>query len=228
MGKKIKKCSKCNIARALSEFDKDKSKKDGYRPDCKICRSKEKAQYYENNKDKVLESQKEYYENNRQQILEYHKQYYVINKEKMSKQHKQYYENNKEKIFKQHKEYINSNIQVKIGARLRQRLYQATKNNYKSGSAVKDLGCSIEELKLYLEKQFYPHSETGEQMIWENWKLDGWHIDHIIPLTSFDLTDRKQFLKACHYSNLQPLWAEENIRKSNKLINEVNNENIQK
>jgi hypothetical protein len=48
-------------------------------------------------------------------------------------------------------------------------------------------------------------------MTWDNWTTDGWHIDHIKPLaSSFDLTDRKQFLEACHYTNLQPLWAKDN------------------
>jgi hypothetical protein len=79
------------------------------------------------------------------------------------------------------------------------------KTNAKAGSAVSDLGCSIPELKAYLEKMFQPG------MTWENW--GAWHIDHIIPLASFDLTDREQFLKACHYTNLQPLWAPDNQRK---------------
>ena len=77
----------------------------------------------------------------------------------------------------------------------------------KSGSAVRDLGCSVSDLKVYLEKQFQPG------MTWANWSMDGWHIDHIVPLASFDLTDREQFLKACHYTNLQPLWAKDNLSK---------------
>jgi hypothetical protein len=83
------------------------------------------------------------------------------------------------------------------------------RNNQKVGSAVRDLGCSIEELKFYLETQFQ------EGMSWDNYSLNGWHIDHIVPLTYFDLTDRDQLLKACHYTNLQPLWAEDNHRKYN-------------
>ncbi len=95
---------------------------------------------------------------------------------------------------------------------LRRRLLQALKKNQKSGSAVSDLGCSIDELKVHLESKFQ------EGMSWDNYGKFGWHIDHIIPLSSFDLTDREQFLKACHYTNLQPLWAIDNLRKSDKIL----------
>ena len=54
-------------------------------------------------------------------------------------------------------------------------------------------------------------------MTWDNWSLVGWHIDHEIPLYAFDLTDREQLLRACHYTNLQPMWAIDNLEKSNKL-----------
>lgn len=93
---------------------------------------------------------------------------------------------------------------------MRSRLNKAIKGNFKSGSAVRDLGCSVEYLKAYLEGQFEPG------MSWKNWSLKGWHIDHIRPLSSFDLTDREQFLQAIHYTNLQPMWAEENLKKGKK------------
>jgi hypothetical protein len=95
----------------------------------------------------------------------------------------------------------------KLGLALRSRLNNAIRNNQKKGSAVRDLGCSIAELKQHLESLFQPG------MTWENWTFKGWHIDHIIPLSAFDLTDREQLLKACHYTNLQPLWAKDNLSK---------------
>ena len=101
-------------------------------------------------------------------------------------------------------------INFKLAVNLRGRLRKAIRTNAKSGSAVKDLGCSIGELKLHLESQFQP------EMTWETWNLEGWHIDHIIPLSKFDLTDREQFLKASHFSNLQPLWAKDNLQKGDK------------
>ena len=72
-----------------------------------------------------------------------------------------------------------------------------------------DLGCSVGEFKLYLEVQFQPG------MVWENYGVE-WHIDHITPLSWFDLSDKEQFSKACHYSNLQPLWKDENFSKGNR------------
>lgn len=70
--------------------------------------------------------------------------------------------------------------------------------------------CSFEELKAYIESKFLP------DMTWENRGLYGWHIDHIIPLSVFDLTDETQIYKACHYTNLQPMWAKDNLAKGNK------------
>ncbi len=106
---------------------------------------------------------------------------------------------------------IKVNIYFKLETRLRNRIRQAIKTNAKSGSAVKDLGCSIEFFKNYITSMF------KEGMSWDNWKRDIWHLDHIQPLASFDLTNREEFLKAVHYTNMQPLWALDNIRKGAKL-----------
>lgn len=111
------------------------------------------------------------------------------------RQYSRNYKRNREKV----------DIAYRLRNRLRTRMYVAIQNQQKKGSAVKDLGCSISELMSHIAKQF-----TG-RMSWDNY--GEWHIDHIIPLTVFDLTDRAQFLTACHYTNLQPLWGVENIRK---------------
>jgi hypothetical protein len=105
----------------------------------------------------------------------------------------------------------NTDIKFKLSIVLRTRLNAAIKNGQKAGSAIKDLGCSVNLLKLYIESKFLP------DMTWDNWGKDGWHIDHIIPISNFDLTNREEFLKACHYTNLQPLWALDNFMKSDKL-----------
>jgi len=80
----------------------------------------------------------------------------------------------------------------------------------KTKSALKLIGTDIATLKEHLENQF----TVG--MSWDNWATDGWHIDHIIPLSSFDLSDINEQHKAMHYTNLQPLWAKDNMSKGNK------------
>jgi hypothetical protein len=148
------------------------------------------------------------YKNKKNDIKLRQKSYREVNKDKK----KAYYEKNKERINVRNRNRCNNNIQHKLVKRLRTRLCSALSINQKSGSAVRDLGCSIESFKSYLESKF----QSG--MSWDNYGLYGWHIDHIKPLSSFDLTDRKQLLEACHYTNLQPLWAKDNLAKSDKII----------
>lgn len=102
-----------------------------------------------------------------------------------------------------------TDLQYRLGLRLRTRLTRAVKSGQRAGSAVRDLGCTIEYFKEHLERQF----KRG--MTWENMG-DKWHIDHIRPLSSFDLIDRVQLLEACNYKNLQPLWAKDNLVKKNR------------
>jgi len=110
------------------------------------------------------------------------------------------------------KERCLTDINFKLAKNLRSRLYDAIKGNFKSGSAVRDLGCTVDELKIYLAKQF------KEGMTWDNWSLEVWHVDHIIPLSVFNLEDRNQLLQAVHYSNLQPMWAHDNLVKHDKIL----------
>ena len=86
------------------------------------------------------------------------------------------------------------------------------KNNTKHGHTIELLGCSVEYLRHHLENQF------TEGMAWDNYGRSGWHIDHIIPLSYFDMSDPEQQRRAWHYTNLRPMWAGDNIRKSNKII----------
>ena len=101
-------------------------------------------------------------------------------------------------------------LRRRVASNLRRRLRHAVCRDAKSGSAVRDLGCSVADLKAHLERQFLPG------MSWENWGTGPgkWQIDHVYPLSLADLTDRGQLLAACNWQNLQPLWFEDNLRKS--------------
>lgn len=100
----------------------------------------------------------------------------------------------------------------KLAATIRSRINDLVKRNYGSAKTEKLLGCSMKELKIYLEKQFC----FG--MTWTNYGFYGWHVDHIKPLSSFNLQDEKERIKAFHYTNLQPLWATENMKKGAKML----------
>ena len=172
--------------------------------------------WYKENKDKITTKRKIYEEDNKIKILNRYKTYRDNNKDIIRIRKQIWYKNNKNKIRSSRNDYIKfqrkNNLQLKIKDSLRNRFSRALQRNTKSGSAVRDLGCTIEEFKTYLESKFQP------DMNWDNWSRDGWHIDHIKPLASFDLTDRKQLLEACHYTNLQPLWAKDNLSKSDKIL----------
>ena len=95
-------------------------------------------------------------------------------------------------------------LNYRLAASLRIRLCQAIKGKAKRGSAVRDLGCSIEFLIGYLESQFSPGRTWGN-------RGSVWHIDHIKPLSHYDLAVREQFLEACHWTNLRPYPARLNL-----------------
>jgi hypothetical protein len=121
---------------------------------------------------------------------------------------------NKEKIKELGNIYVKERCkrdpQYKLSLHLRSRLAHAIREGHhklKCGSHVIDLGCSIEELKEYLESKFLPG------MSWNNWSKTGWHVDHVKPLSAFNLILPEEFKVACHYTNLQPLWAKDNLSK---------------
>lgn len=195
----FKLCNSCNETKPLDEMKKHWRQKGGRVALCKECNTaKEKARY------KIK----------RAEINVKQRAFREANKQKTSNQKKEWYHNNKEYVLKKtyayRKNRLKNDTNFKLRINLSGRLRQAIKGGFKAGSAVRDLGCSIQELREHLEKQFQPG------MSWGNWTKDGWHIDHIKPLSSFDLTDRQQLLEACHYSNLQPLWAKDNLCKSGK------------
>jgi hypothetical protein len=103
-------------------------------------------------------------------------------------------------------------LQERLSKVLRSRLALAIRSNAKNGSPARDLGCSINAFKIYIAELFQPG------MSWLNWgrRKGQWSLDHIIPLATFDLSDRAEFLVAVHYSSYQPLWHVDNIRKGKR------------
>lgn len=139
--------------------------------------------------------------------------YYQKNKIKMLADKKLYYENNRALIISKQvardKDKYKNDLTYRLKNVLRNRLRIALKKNTKENKTLTYLGCSVSEFKIYLESKF----EVG--MTWENWTINGWHIDHIKPLDSFDLSSEEELSKASHYTNMQPMWADENRKKYN-------------
>jgi len=140
---------------------------------------------------------------------------YYRSKDKISLQRKQFRIIHKEELVLREKLYRKNRMQTDIQYRLRKILRDRIKNvvghNYRSQETLSLIGCSVEELKQYIEKQF------KDNMDWNNYGIKGWHIDHIIPCVKFDLTKLEEQKKCFHYTNLQPLWWYENLQKSDKV-----------
>jgi hypothetical protein len=100
--------------------------------------------------------------------------------------------------------------QHKLGLALRNRVNKVLAGRAKAGSAIKFLGCTIEELRSHLESLFL------DGMGWDNWGLGPgtWQIDHIVALALHDLTDPEQLAIVCHWSNLMPRWHQDHARKT--------------
>jgi len=185
--------------------------------------------YYIKNKEKILLRCKKNYIKNKERILKKGREYYqknkkIINKRKRNYQ-KLYCSRNKEKILKWAKKarmkrrdkfnkYIRDRLKTDINFKLRKtiraRIRLALKNDKKRSKTLKLLGVNnIITAKKHLEKLFKP------RMTWKN--HGKWHIDHIIPCSSFDLTKASEQRECFHYTNLQPLWASENLAKGSKI-----------
>jgi hypothetical protein len=148
---------------------------------------------------------------------EYSRKYYKKNLEKIAQQKKEWGKKNnkREDVKARRRSYTNNYRKIptnKIGHQYRARINAAlnSKGLRKRKGKLAFLGCSLEDFKKYLESKF----KSG--MNWSNYKWDGWHVDHIKPIASFDLTNEEDFKKCFHYTNLQPLWADENFKKSDK------------
>ena len=178
--------------------------------------------YYEKNREKLKESQKVYRDNNPEKIKAsskvrygkireeqnvYLKVWRKKNPEKINVYHKVWRKNNREKTNATTKTYYSKNPSIRIAKNLRERIRQALKGISKSARTEKLLGCSFDYFRKYYFSLF-----TGDMTITDvmNGRI---HIDHIKPCASFDLTTKEEQRKCFHYTNLQPLWAVDNLSK---------------
>jgi hypothetical protein len=206
----MKKCGKCQIEKDFCFFGKDLKRKDGLRPHCNDCRKKESLEYRNKNKEKRSDTQKKY----RESHSNYYHNYYCENKEIIREYNKNYYKDNKDRLIENMVQYTNERLKTdtlfKLSHIVRTRIYKIIKINNinKSVKTFDIVGCSPKFLKEYLEKKFI------DGMRWDN--RSEWHIDHIIPLST--AKTEEEIYELCHYTNLQPLWAEDNLKKSNKIL----------
>jgi len=219
-----KTCSKCKKQKEFIEFGVNRSARDGFQHHCKACRNEHARVWRANNKEKVAETNRNYWDKNRekkvkaqrkwlQENREYQRKYREVNKERRKNYSKEYGEKNRNKINARAISAYRNDPQVRLAANLRNRLRSALKGVNKSASTLELLGCNTEELKNHIEDQF------TEGMNWDNVMNGKIHIDHIRPCASFDLTDPEQQRACFNYTNLQPLWAEDNLRKSDCYAN---------
>lgn len=214
----IKKCRWCK-----KEFEITEQEKRFCSQICRnkntICQNKANKKYKSEHKKETEKYNKIYKQNHKEQTKIYNKKYREENKEKLKqnrqnsnhKSDKKYKKSHREQINQYNRKYFQNPIN-KIIAYCRTRMNSVLKRNSKTGHTIELIGCSTIFLKKYIENQF----TLG--MSWSNYGKYGWHLDHIIPLSSFDFENHPEQQKtAFHYSNLQPLWAEDNLKKGDKI-----------
>ena len=222
-------CTKCQKHKKRIEFALNKNNPNGLSSHCKKCKIIYAKKSTFNNKQKVKIYQKKYQLKYKKQIKKYMKIYYLKNKLKLTERAKTYYYKiknrtifklksklykkvycikNKIKIRNYKKLCLKNDIRFKIKENLRGRIIHAIRGNSKSLHTMFLIGCEVDYLMYYLQSQF----KLG--MNWDNYGL--WHIDHIKPCASFDLSKEDEQRKCFHYTNLQPLWARDNLSKGDK------------
>lgn len=200
IGAKIKRCDECkkvSTSLRLSVYQKNARLEN-----LELFKTRGKVQY-----EKLKANRDKYQKRIAASSRRYIKKIPTLTKEE--KKHKQKMRIN-EYAKKYYPEYYKKKPSQKIAVRFRQRIWKLLKGidmEYK----IEDLiGCSKSFLQNYLEGLFL------DGMTWDNWSPKGWHIDHKKPCISYDLTDIEELKKCFHYTNLQPLWAKDNLKKGGR------------
>jgi len=219
---KTRMCSQCKIKKDLFKFSQNKHNKFNKGYICKKCFNIYAKSYRIKNRKKINKNARKYYQNHKEEIKKANRKYYQEHKEYRNQQDRIYYKNHREerkkyckenrnKINKYENQKYHSDINFNIAMKLRARLRGVLKNKHKYSSVIKMLGCSFKDFKNHFISKF------TKGMTWKKFMQGKIHIDHITPLSSFDLSIEKNQYEACHFSNIQPLWASANLRKSKKV-----------
>lgn len=219
-----KKCSKCQEIKELDQFHNLKSNADGKKCTCKQCIKKDTTKYYLDNKESILSRKNKeeerkrsakFYKENKSEILKKMSESYFNDRNKFIERGKKHYEKNKSNILERQKNQKREKRRLDPKMRtidnLRRRTNSAMKEKgwAKSSRTREILGIDYCGLISYIE------SKLTEEMTMDKLGKEI-HIDHIVPLDS--ATTEEELIKLCHYTNLQPLWAKDNLTKSNKII----------
>lgn len=205
---KEKECYYCHTFKSLNEFNKCITGVYGYHNHCRSCQKIVKRNWYIKHRNEELQKSKIYSQSS--QAKEYRKQRWIklkhVLKPISNARRRTEVAKIKARIQRNNWYQIPHN---RIAHNLRGRIRQVLKGIAKVDSTEQLTGCTFLQLKNYIESKFLPN------MTWDNYGQ--WHIDHIKPCASFDLTQESQQKECFHYSNLQPLWAEDNISKSDNV-----------
>lgn len=209
-----KSCTKCGDSKGLENFRVNPRYADGYVSWCNACAKSYRAEHYQRNREKVRAQNAEWHEANKASRNEAARQAYLANpvahiervNAAKARRPDYYRESSRLNARKRRAERVDVRLRARISSQFRYCLARG-----KGGATSESLlGYTIAELRTHLERQFL------KGMSWEN--MGEWHIDHIIPLASFTITgpDDPELKRAWGLANLRPLWAADNIAKSDK------------
>lgn len=204
----VKICKRCSEEKPTSEFPKDSKKQNGLSLRCKCCRNLMNKIWRDSNTDTFKAMRAKYYRNHASKLLAQKRTYHVANTHKKAAYDVAYRDRNRRKIADYKANWDKADrakAESRLKRNLRRRIVHALRDRVKSDSTMGLVGCTIDVLKEHIERQFC------NGMKWENYGQ--WHVDHIKPCYSFDLSIDGQQRECFHYLNLRPLWAVDNLTR---------------
>jgi hypothetical protein len=198
-----KQCKRCGSVKPANEFGKNKKAKDGLQSSCKKCWREYNKKYYKANRADCYQRVQAWRKKNPEKVKQYQDTWNT------SRQSKEYKQKALRQAYARHKERYKNDAMYRLKCLSRQRLHHALRSKgwRKNTKTQEYIGCDWQTLKAHIEARFI------EGMSWQNY--GEWHIDHVVPLSSARSED--ELKKLANYTNLQPLWAIDNMIKSDAL-----------